>query len=649
MSYKYIAASLLPFSAFVGAENSSTSTQEQVQIEQRNVSYLDTLVVTASRFEESLANVIAPVNVVTREEIEQSQAKSMTEVLRLLPGVEVSVQGGVGQLASVFIRGTNSTHALVLVDGIRMNQSLSSGTNINRIPLSQVERIELIRGSGAAIYGSDAIGGVLNIITRSEFGSKNTSLSLGVGSNKYREANFVAAGDITKNSHIKVAAGFQQTEGFNVNPLPLENEGDKHGFDGNQFLINYEYRLNEISILAGVRWFDNEAQYNRYNSFNAIAGKKYLVANGQSENQVYTLQTNYQKQGFKTSFVMSHQSAVNTDTMASVSEPFNLLDIDMTTVQWANHLSLDSGLSFLGGIDWRSEKVNENSRDIRFDANWNPIVGQHEFAGEKRRAYGIYTSVNYAVNALLLEASLRYDQLDSSYNVLTASETDKYGTWNLGAGYQIDAQHRVTTSIGSAFKAPSFADLSSNLFLSPEKSINAELNAAGRYSQFYWQLAAYHNKVDNLILYFNDHINGGYSDNVDASIKGIEFETAFSTGPLNHTLTLEYKKHEDTKGVQLARRAKENAKWLAEYSYQDIDLSLAYTYTGRRLDLPSLIPTNNDYLSSYSLLDFSATYWISSEFLVRGRIDNLLDMKYETAKGYPASERTYYLSLDYKL
>lgn len=647
MSYKYIVAVLLPFSAFVNGNTSSTS--EQVQAEQTNLSYLDTLVVTASRFEKPLADVIAPVNVVTREEIEQSQAKSMTEVLRQLPGIEVSVQGGVGQLASVFIRGTNSTHALVLVDGIRMNQSLSSGTNINRIPLSQVERIELIRGSGAAIYGSDAIGGVLNIITRSEFGSKNTNLSVGVGSNKYREANFVATTDVTKNSHIKVAAGFQQTEGFNVNPIALENEDDKHGFDGSQLLINYEYRLNEISLLAGVRWFDNHAQYNRYNSFQGSTGKKYLVANGQSENQVYTLQTNYQKQGLKSSFTVSHQSAVNTDSMSSVNEPFSLLDIDMTTVQWANYFNLDSDFSFLGGIDWRSEKVNENSRNISFDVSWSPFVGQHEFAGEKRRAYGAYASINYAANALLLEASLRYDKLDSSYKALLANETDKYTTWNFGAGYQIDAHHRVTTSIGSAFKAPSFADLSSNLFLSPEKSINTELNASGSYRYFYWQVAAYHNKVDNLILYFNDNINGGYSDNVNASIKGIEFETAFSTGSLSHTLTLEYKRHEDTKGVQLARRAKENAKWLAEYSYQDIDLSLAYSYTGRRLDLPSLTPTNNDYLPSYSLFDFGATYWISSELLVRGRIDNLLNNKYETAKGYPASERTYYLSFDYKL
>lgn len=648
MPHKYIAASLLPFSAFVVAETPSAPVQEQAQAEPQNQSHLETLVVTASRFAEPLANVIAPVNVVTREEIEQSQAKTMTEVLRQLPGVEVSVQGGVGQLASVFIRGTNSTHALVLVDGIRMNQSLSSGTNINRIPLSQVERIELIRGSGAAVYGSDAIGGVLNIITRSEFGSKNTSVSLGIGSNEYREANFVATTDVTENSHIKVAAGFQQTEGFNVNPKLGENDGDKHGFDGNQFLINYEYRLNEFSVLAGVRWFDNEAQYNRYNSFKGETGKKYLVATGQSENQVYTLQTNYHKEGFKSSFIMSHQSAVSTDTMRSVDEPFNLLDIDMSTVQWANYLSLDSGLSFLGGIDWRNEKVNDNSRDTLY-SNGGYTVGQHKFAGEKRTAYGVYTSVNYAANALLLEASLRYDQQDSSYQTLPASEVDKYTTWNLGAGYQIDAHHRVTTSIGTAFKAPSFADLSNNLFLSPEESINTELNASGTYSQFYWQVAAYHNKVDNLILYFNDDINGGYSDNVDASIKGIELETIFETGPLNHTLTLEYKKHEDTKGVQLARRAKENAKWLAEYSYQNVDLSLAYSYTGRRLDLPSLTPTNNDYLPSYSLLDFGATYWISDEFLVRGRIDNLLDNKYETAKGYPASERTYYLSLDYKL
>ncbi|MFL7027442.1 TonB-dependent receptor domain-containing protein [Enterovibrio norvegicus] len=605
----------------------------------------DTMVVTASRFEQPVKDVIAPINVVTRDQIEQSQAKTMTEVLRMMPGVEVTVDGGIGQRASIFLRGTNSTHALVLVDGVRMNQSLSSGTSINRIPLNQVERIELVRGSGAAIYGSDAIGGVLNIITRSERGSQSQNVTVGAGSNKYREGNFVASGDISESGHLKIAAGFQETEGYNVNPKEGVNDGDKHGFDGKQLLVNYEHNFSEyVSVFAGLRWFDNTAQYNGYNPF---GGNTSVVANGNSESTVYTLRTDFNLDALQSSVTASHQESISSDTLPSIEEPSSLLDIDMTTIQWANSYELNEKLSFLGGIDWRKEAVNDSSRDIDYSG---PSVVTHAFAGENRKTYGVFGGTTYESGNLQLQASARYDEFDSSYQSQKEGEYDNYTTWNLGAGYKIDSQHRLTASIGTAFRAPSFTDLDNNLFLEPEESFNTEIGISGFYNTFFWQLALYDNKVDNLIIYYNDpdSMFGGYSDNVDARIKGLELETGFSTGLLNHTVVLEYKDHEDSKGIQLARRAKENAKWLVEYSYDNWDLSISYVYTGKRLNLPAISPTGDDYLKAYSLWDLGGTYWVSDQLALRGRIDNALDENYETTGGYPAPERAYYVSMDYR-
>lgn len=126
----------------------------------------NTMVVTANRFQQPVNTVLAPTTLITREDIDRWQAKSLTDVMRRLPGVDIGKNGGLGQMSSMFIRGTNSSHALILIDGIRLNQSgISSSTDLSQIPLSLVQRIEYIRGARSAIYGSDAIGGVVNAMT----------------------------------------------------------------------------------------------------------------------------------------------------------------------------------------------------------------------------------------------------------------------------------------------------------------------------------------------------------------------------------------------------------------------------------------------------------------------------------------------------
>ncbi|MGC9551357.1 TonB-dependent receptor plug domain-containing protein, partial [Vibrio metoecus] len=155
----------------------------------------ETLVVTANRFEQKQASVLSATTVISRQEIEQYQANSLTEVLRRVPGVEVAQNGGRGHNASVFMRGTNSGHVLVLVDGVRID-SAAGGVAINRFPLGLVERLEVVRGPGAAVYGSDAVGGVINIITRSHRGNNLKQVTVGIGSNQSRKGDVVAKADV---------------------------------------------------------------------------------------------------------------------------------------------------------------------------------------------------------------------------------------------------------------------------------------------------------------------------------------------------------------------------------------------------------------------------------------------------------------------
>ncbi len=614
MSKKLWVAGMLPMAALAQQTPSSVSNDEM-------------MVVTASRFEQPIGNVIAPVSVVSREEIEQSQAKTLTDILRRLPGAEVTVNGGIGQNASLFLRGTNSNHTLVLIDGIRMNNSITAGTNLNRIPVNQVERVELIRGAGAAMYGSDAIGGVLNIITRSSRGTNQQNITVGVGSKDYRESSFTSTADVSEQGHLKISAGFQQTDGFNVNPLPGLNDGDKHGFDGNQAMVNYEHLIDENwKAFGSIRWFDNTAEYNHcifdYSTFLC----NYTVAEAKNESTSYTGRVEYRDADYQSFVSVNYQEDRNYDDIGT-SLPISRLSIDQSNLQWANQYQLNNAFLFTGGIDWRREHLKDDA--LSFGA-------PHSAAGEKRDTTGLHTGLVFSHDALMVQASARLDKHD---------EYDEYITWSLGASHALNDSHRLSSSIGTAFKAPSFASLGGNPNLKPEESRNIEVRAQGFYSLFDWSLSLYQNKVDNLQIYYTDI---GTATNIDADIRGAELTAYFNTGVLSHTVSAEYRDHKDSEGAQLARRAKDNYKWLGEMSFKAFDLSLSYVYVGERSDLPAVDDSQINMLSGYGLWDLGVSYWATPDLAFRSRVDNLTNEDYETSGGYPSPERAFYLSMDYR-
>jgi vitamin B12 transporter len=243
MSKKLLAAALLPFAAL--AQDPSTTTNEELTV------------VTANRVEQAISDVLAPVTVITRDDIELTQAQSLTDVFRMLPGVDVYVNGGRGQLAGVYVRGGESNHALVLVDGIRMVTSVGLLIDFNQIPINQVERVEFIRGARAAVYGSEAISGVINIITKGGR-QDSVSVSAGLGSDNYKTSNLYLYTNITQSTSAKVTANFEATDGYNVKPYPGVNDGDEHGFesDSYSFLLNHKFNQN-ISGFAQLRYYQN--------------------------------------------------------------------------------------------------------------------------------------------------------------------------------------------------------------------------------------------------------------------------------------------------------------------------------------------------------------------------------------------------------
>ncbi|ADT85703.1 TonB-dependent receptor domain-containing protein [Vibrio furnissii] len=596
--------SLLPYASFSFAQDTSAD---------------ETVVVTANRFEQKQTSVLSATTVISRQEIEQYQANSLTEVLRRVPGVEIAQNGGRGHSASVFMRGTNSSHVLVLVDGVRID-SAAGGVAINRFPLGLVERLEVIRGPGAAMYGSDAVGGVINIITRSHRGNNLKQVTVGIGSHQARKGDVVAKADVNEQGHLQLAAGFEKTDGYDIKSTQT---GVDYGYESQNLMGGYEHRFNDRWVgYVSASWFDSDVEYNSSGS----------VYHGYSDNQSFTGQLNYEGLKLKSLVTLNYQQTENLDYSQSEGKDnaSTRANIDLTQIQWANLYQLNDYIQLGGGIDARRESLDDDALNYG---------SAHALAGESRDTKGAFGSGKFTISDWVLEANVRHDKHD---------KYDGHTTWSVAAGYQLGEYHRVRASYGTAYKAPSYTDLTTTPDLEAEESRNMEVGVSGAYSFARWNISAYDNKVDNLIIWYESTSGSWYSDNVDARIKGLEMDVNFDTGPINHTLVAEFKDHKDDNGVQLARRAKENYKWIASAQFGDVEVNTTYTYTGKRLNLPKTETTGDDYIGGTNLWDASVGYWVSDTFVVRTRVENLFNEQYETAVGYRSPERAYYLNATYQ-
>ncbi len=291
------------------------------------------ITVTATRFAEPTASVLAPVNIITRKDIEQMHARSLTDVVKTLPGAEVVSNGGRGQQSTVLVRGATSAETLVLMDGVRINSATNGGADFSSIPLNQVERIEYIRGARASVYGADAIGGVLNIITRGTAGQSKHVLNGSAGSNDYQNVNGSSSFDINQQQHLKVAGGYESEDGYNVHPVAGINDSDKHGFLGRNAMVDYQNQLTDnTNVYSSLHWTRNAVQSDGSSSYY----KTHERDETWEENTNYQLGTKYQKDRYQTeltSNLINNDMYYYPDTL-SRDEADSVYKTDHGSVTW---------------------------------------------------------------------------------------------------------------------------------------------------------------------------------------------------------------------------------------------------------------------------------------------------------------------------
>ncbi|WP_448550894.1 TonB-dependent receptor domain-containing protein [Thalassotalea montiporae] len=585
----------------------------------------EVITVTGSRSPVNIDTALASVVVITREDIARIQPKSLDDVLDTIPGIDITNQGGRGQNSSLFLRGTNSNQTLVLIDGIRVSSASLGSTNTQIIAPELIDRIEVVKGPRAAIWGSDAIGGVIQIFTRQLEGSEYIA-GVTVGADDYRQ--YKAGAGIAHpdgKGHTSITLNREKSDGFDVLKTA---EDDNDGYEYDSVAIKGQQQVNSqlaIDWLARADQGDNEYD-------NAFGGAN----EAETRNHAWLVRGTYSK-------VIGH---VQNHTTLSIGQnrdySENYLDGTdaFTTVfetrrdqfSLVNHAQVFPFLQFNLGFDYYNEQLNSTT----------------DFAEDERDVTAFYAHSLYSKNDLTVEAAVRHDDVEN---------VDSETTYNAGIGYQINEDTRIALNAGSGFKAPSFNDLyfpasqfsSGNPDLQSETSDTIELVFETNYANVDMAFNLYQTDVDNLIVWLPDANFFFQPTNVnEAEMSGIEFTAKYQGFGGNHQINAGYVDAEDkATGEQLIRRAKDQFSYQFDTNIGDLSLYVEYQYRGERED--NVFGVGRVKLDSYHLVNLTASYPVTANLSVESRITNAFNENYETAVNYNTQDRAAYIGINYAM
>jgi vitamin B12 transporter len=564
---------------------------------------LDDIVVTATRTPQPRESVVADVTVIDAETIERSGQTSLVELLQLQAGVEVSNNGGVGKTSNVFIRGTNSSHVLVLVDGLRSQSATTGTTTFENIPLNQIERIEILRGPATSLYGQDAIGGVIQIFTKKGSGSPSFYASAGYGRYDTKIAN---AGFSGKFNDTKVAlnVGSQDIGGFSSLKSNNNTIKDNDGYRNTSFNLNLSHELtagHEIGLnflnSDGKTAFDNRFNLTDFDSRAKLNQQAALI---------------FSKNKFADAWLSTLKLGFTKDNLKSYDEfgapSFDRFDTKQNQLNWQNDITLPVGTLTLM-YDRLEEKVESNTA----------------YNKTKRTNEGFVASYLANIQAHTVHVSFREDHNTSFGNQQTGGVA--YG-YNFGNGW------RATASYGAAFKAPSFNDLyfpdffgfpTSNPNLVPEKSDNVEASVRYQDSNTQLSLTLYENKVRNLIA-LDDNFVPFNANKVTLQGLTLAANHHYDQWTFAGSIDLQSPRTNDTDNL-LVRRANRHAKANIAYQMNDWRFGAELLSSSKRYnDIANTLP-----MAGYTLLNLNTEYSINQHWKVQARLNNALNKDYALA------------------
>jgi len=569
--------------------------------------------ITANRRAQTTNTTLAPVTIITRDDIEKYQAQSLFEVLRRVPGINISNNGGVGTQTSVFMRGTNSGHVLVLVDGIRHGSATLGSTSFQHIPLDQIERIEVVRGPRSSLYGSEAIGGVIQIITRKGGNGFKPSVKLGIGSHDTLKASVnIANGHPVHWYNINLQSN--DTMGFDscnsTTAGCFADEPDKDGYHQDSISLRGGRAFNANKLKAEVSFLRAQGDTEFDGSFQNSSDFVQQVASANLSAKA----TDKLNIRFQVGQSRDENKNFKAGTFAS---RFNT-ERDSTSL--IADVSLNDRFSFLLGTDWHDDKVDSTT----------------DYAVSSRDSKGVFGSVSGRINKTQVDLSLRDDDNEQFGNKTTGG---------IAIGQQLSDNIMLKASYGTAFKAPTFNQLYFPDFglatLKPEESENYELGLSGQLNNGSWEVNVFENQIENLIAGFP------VSNLDEARIRGLEAGVSTKLAGFDLATNVTLQKPENRSGANAGKLLRERPRKMLNL---DIDRKLGRWSLGASVHSESVRfsdVANKDRLAGFTTLDLRSEYALAKNWRVGLKVANALDKDYITKKGYNQDGINGMLSIKY--
>ena len=584
------------------------------------------IIVTATRTAQTADDSLASVTVITRDDLEMSQAHSIVEVLQNVTGLHISRSGGIGKVTNVFIRGTESDHVLVLVDGIRAASATLGSFSWSSLSPEQIDRIEIVRGARASLYGSDAIGGVIQIFTRK---NKTNSIYVSYGSNNTNEVNLSLGGGT--NWKYSINAGHFLTDGI---PITTSSTEDR-GYDNTHISFALNGNINS----------DNKLQI----AINHAQGRnKFDSGTGNSEYENRTISAEYQLQA--TSIWSQLFRLGDTLDYSRSYSPYypSSITTRRQTAAWQNDIALSDDLLTLGIDYWNDDATKDNSGTIDASINNLATFAQYQFS-------------SLASDWIIAARSDKHSDLGTN------------NTWNINWGFSLSKQSHLTASYGTAFKAASINDIywpynsspcwynaaltcitQGNINIKPEFSDSSEIGYKFKSSKITFTSNFFYTETRNLIEWST--IQTGATEytttpsNVSrVSIRGLELQLDMPLGNWNSSsrLTLLDAKN-IASGKQLDRRPATTVAFILQRSMDNHQLYSEILGFSEHYDSSGSIER-----PGYALVNIAYGYKLFKNTHIKLRIDNLLDKEYVTvtssfAGDYSNSGRSAYIGLTYQ-
>ena len=588
----------------------------------------DDVFVTATRTPILKNNVIADVTTISSEDIERAGSSSLPELLQRQPGIEISNLGGAGKVSTLSLRGTSSTHSIILIDGMRVGAATSGFSAIEHIPLSQIEKIEILRGPASSLYGQDAMGGVIQIFTKKGVDGFKPYVDIGYGS--YNTSNF-KSGVRAGNNQTKYAINFaaMNSDGFSAfvpNPANAANSInlDKDGYKNYSLSSSLSHKINQD--------YEIDLQY--------FLSKGKNQFDNQFANLSPSFHGNYRNEIKLETYAMNIKGQINKAWQSSIK-------LSQSTDKYLDLQKFNSSIPPFGQTD---ANLNDMYKTIQDQLSWQnnialprgSITLLYDFLKQRIKTTDLYEKTQRTNHGVMVGYSLIEDKhnFQTNFRKDFNSAYDDAITGNIGYAYSINSNWSLASSYGTAFVSPSFNFLYSlaepyalgNPNLKPEKSKNIEASVRYRDDSGSMSLTMFQNKIDDLIIYIGDDAVEDSRTNTTninkALIKGftISGDQFFGHFQIKGSATGQSAKNEDT-DKYLPRRASLIGNINLNYYIGFWNIGIEETFSGNRFDDAA----NKINLSGYALTNIVADYKINDKLKLNLRLNNVFDKDYSLA------------------